>query len=98
MNSTQKKIWSKLKLPKGKDPISASEALDAYTKKQVSPKLRNALATVMKEAKAEIRRTGGNWKTSRGSVENMLDNFHSTIVQSMVPDEIIDRLPPSPDI
>ena len=64
MNSTQRKIWSKLKLPDGKDPIAASETLKAYTKKQMSPKLRNALSAMLKEAKAEIRRTGGDWKTS----------------------------------
>jgi hypothetical protein len=97
MNSLQKKIWSELRLPDSKDPIATSEALNAYVKKQVSPKLQNVLSAVLKEAESEIRRTGGNWETNQGSVKNMLDNLYSTIIGSMVPDEIIDKLPSSPD-
>jgi len=93
MVATALGLWDGFILPENCDQTIASERLNEYCDALMSQELNNALSCALETAKQEIERTGGDWAVSGPSVENMLENFRRCVRSSMVPDEVLNRMP-----
>ena len=93
MVATALGLWDGFILPEKCDPVVASEKLNEYCDTLMSQELRDVLGRVLEAAKMEVMRTGGDWAVSGPSVENMFDNFRRCVRSSMVPDEVLNRMP-----
>ena len=85
--------WDGFVLPENCDQMTASRILEDYCDNLIDQGFKDALEEVLKQAKQEVERTGGDWAVSGPSVENMLENFRRSVRSSMVPDEVLQRLP-----
>jgi hypothetical protein len=90
MNSVQRELWTPLNLEKRvSDPLKSSRLVDKHCMKLLSPEIRAKLDELIELAFKEIERLGGNVDQSKASIENMADNFYSTVVHSAIPEEVI---------
>lgn len=87
------RLWNGFTLPVDCNAIIASERLNEYCDTLMSQELKNALNCALETARKEVERTGGDWAVSGPSVENMLENFRRCVRSSMVPDEVLNRMP-----
>lgn len=93
MTTTAMSLWDGFTLPENCDPVVASKKLDEYCNGLMSREFKDALSCALEAAKKEVERTGGDWAVSGPSVENMFENFRRSVISSMVPDEVLNRMP-----
>ncbi|MBI3589401.1 MAG: hypothetical protein HY093_03250 [Candidatus Liptonbacteria bacterium] len=91
--ATKNRHWDGFVLPEDCDQMTASRMLEDYSDNLIGQGFKDALEEVLKQAKQEVERTGGDWAVSGPSVENMLENLRRCVRSSMVPDEVLNRMP-----
>ncbi len=86
-------LWDGFILPDNCEPRIAREKLNEYCDGLMSQELKDTFNNILEVTKKEVIRTGGDWNISGPSIENMLRNFRDCVRSSIVPDEVLGKLP-----